>query len=135
MCLVREGGLSASGGGPLLEASARESMWVYSGLIAVETKIQKKISANFCLISCVVRSGALRFSLLPRIVLTSLLVVTGCSRAPQTQVSPRKWHEFEGTWTAVGNRYTMGLSSERNASIANLGSLLLAGASRPAVGF
>ena len=132
-----EKGLSVSGGRPLLEASARESISVYSGLIVVETEIQKNISANFHLISCVARSRALRFSLFPRIALASLLAVTGCGDAPR--VSPptdSEWHEFEGTWTAAGNRYTMGLGSERKASIANLdGSLLLAGASRPAIGF
>ena len=72
-------------------------------------------------------------------MLVSLLAVTGCGRAPQSQISPPsggEWHEFEGTWTAAGNRYTMSLGADRRASIANLGgSLLLAGPSRPALGF
>jgi hypothetical protein len=47
-----------------------------------------------------------------------------------------EWHEFQGTWTAAGNRSTMQLGSDRQVTISNLsGSLLLAGSSRPAVGF
>ena len=47
-----------------------------------------------------------------------------------------EWHEFEGTWTAAGSRHRINLGSDRRASIADLeGSLLLAGAARPAVGF
>src|SRR5215472_16386791 len=69
----------------------------------------------------------------------ALLVATACSRAPQTPVSPAagdEWHEFEGTWTAAGSRYAIGLGNDRQASIADFnGSLLLAGASRPSVGF
>ena len=47
-----------------------------------------------------------------------------------------EWHEFHGTWTATGSRRTIRLGDERRASIASYnGSLLLAGASRPGVGF
>jgi hypothetical protein len=73
------------------------------------------------------------------IALASLIFVTACSPAQQTSVSipaGDEWHEFQGTWTAAGSRSTMQLGSERRASISNLsGSLLLAGPSRPAVGF
>ena len=73
------------------------------------------------------------------VALFILLTVTACGSAPQTSV-PRTaaddWHEFQGTWTAAGSRSTMRFGSDRRASIANLnGSLLLAGPSRPAVGF
>jgi len=73
------------------------------------------------------------------LTLVGLLVMTACGPAPQTSMSlpaGGDWHEFEGTWTAAGSRYTMRLGGDRRASIANLnGSLLLAGPSRPAVGF
>jgi hypothetical protein len=73
------------------------------------------------------------------LVLTGLLFATACGPARQTPASVpagEDWHEFEGTWTATGSRYTIGLGNDRRASTANLnGSLLLAGPSRPAVGF
>lgn len=44
--------------------------------------------------------------------------------------------QFQGTWTATGNRDTLRLSGERRASISTFeGSIVLEGASRPAVGF
>lgn len=47
-----------------------------------------------------------------------------------------EWREFQGTWTAVGKRQVIPLGGDRRASIANFdGSLMLTGASRPAVGF
>ena len=72
-----------------------------------------------------------------KIVLTGLLVMTACGPTPQTTSPPvSEWHEFEGTWTAAGSRYSMSLGTNRRASTANLnGSLLLAGPSSPAVGF
>jgi hypothetical protein len=73
------------------------------------------------------------------IALASMIFVTACSPTPQTSVSTTardEWHEFQGTWTAAGNRSTMQLGSDRRVSISNLsGSLLLAGPTRPAVGF
>ena len=81
----------------------------------------------------------LRISKFRTIVLAGLLVVTACGPAPQTSESlpaSGEWREFQGTWTAAGSRHTMRLGGDRRASIANLnGSLLLAGASRPAIGF
>ncbi len=51
-------------------------------------------------------------------------------------VAPGEWKEFSGTWTAVGNRQTIGLGPGRRASVVDYtGSLLLSGPSRPAVGF
>src|SRR5215467_3488550 len=82
---------------------------------------------------------SVRFPLFRILTFVALVVVTACSRAPQTSISLQagdEWHEFEGTWTAAGSRHIMGLGSDRQASIANFnGSLLLAGPSRPAVGF
>jgi len=81
----------------------------------------------------------LRFSRFRILTLAAVLVVTACGQAPQTSVSlpaGDEWHEFEGTWTAAGSRYIMGLGNDRQASIANFnGSLVLAGPSRPAIGF
>ena len=46
------------------------------------------------------------------------------------------WREFEGTWTAAGNRHALSLGPDRRASIADLnGALLLIGPGRPGVGF
>lgn len=45
------------------------------------------------------------------------------------------WREFEGTWTAAGNREVIALGSARKASVSILrGSLLLSGPQRPALG-
>lgn len=72
-------------------------------------------------------------------VLLALLFMSACARAPQPAQSRSKhadWHEFHGTWTATGNRNEMLLEGDRRASIADFnGSLMLAGESRPNVGF
>ena len=84
------------------------------------------------------RSALPRFRFIA-IALTSLLVVSACARAPKGPESlpaGSEWHEFQGTWTAAGNRDMMRMGRDRRASITNFnGSLLLAGPSRPAVGF
>lgn len=86
--------------------------------------------------SAFVRTHLLRLS---AIAVSVLLLNVGCSRAPHTAQSASasdEWHEFHGTWTAVGNRDSIPLGSGRRASIAKLeGSLVLAGPSRPGVGF
>ena len=83
--------------------------------------------------------STLRLSPFRAIALTGLLVMTACTRTPQTTQSPSardEWHQFQGTWTAAGSRNSIPLGDGRRASIANLsGSLLLAGHSRPSVGF
>jgi hypothetical protein len=67
------------------------------------------------------------------------LAAAGCSPAPQatgTSAIGAEWREFEGTWTAAGGRQAIALGADRKASVSTLrGSLLLSGASRPAVGF
>jgi hypothetical protein len=46
------------------------------------------------------------------------------------------WRDFEGSWNAAGSRRTVFLGTERKASIIHLqGTMLLAGAGRPGVGF
>ena len=71
--------------------------------------------------------------------LLGLILMTGCGRAPQVSQSAssgREWHEFEGTWTAVGSRSVMQLGGDRRAAVSTFkGSLVLAGPSRPGVGF
>jgi hypothetical protein len=80
-----------------------------------------------------------RLSLSGKILLAGLLLMTGCDRALQgTQLGPAggDWHEFQGTWTTSGSRNIMPLAGDRRASISNFsGSLVLAGSSRPDVGF
>ena len=72
------------------------------------------------------------------IVAALVVAAAGCSPAPQ--VSPATdvgsgWREFEGTWTAAGNREVIVLGSARKASVSILrGSLLLSGPQRPALG-
>jgi hypothetical protein len=65
------------------------------------------------------------------------IALCGCSHKRSALISiSGESHEFEGTWTAAGSRYAMRLGENRQASIANLdGTLLLSGASRPALGF
>ena len=73
------------------------------------------------------------------IALAGLLFTAACSRAPHASESlsaDSEWHQFQGTWTAAGSRNSIPLGDGRRASIAKLeGSLVLTGASRPAVGF
>lgn len=67
-----------------------------------------------------------------------LVLIAACSPQPPAAaaVSGEGWHEFQGTWTAAGSRHIIRLGSDRQASVADLnGSLLLAGPSRPGVGF
>jgi hypothetical protein len=68
-----------------------------------------------------------------------LMAVSACGPAsspPDAPPSASEWHEFHGTWTATGSRHAIRLGGDRRASVADFnGSLLLAGASRPGVGF
>ena len=67
------------------------------------------------------------------------LLTTGCSHAPQDSRSASsngEWHDFKGTWTAAGSRSIMPFGGNRRTAISILkGSLVLAGPSRPYVGF
>lgn len=67
------------------------------------------------------------------------LLITACSRAPQVSKSASsggEWHDFQGTWTAAGSRNIMRLGGDRWAAVSIFnGSLVLAGPSRPGVGF
>jgi len=83
--------------------------------------------------------SALRLSSFLTIALAGLLVMTACNRSRQTSESlltESEWHEFQGTWTAAGSRISIPLGDGRRASTSKFeGSLVLAGPSRPGVGF
>lgn len=97
----------------------------------METKTQYAISIASL---CVQRI----FSALCCIGLMGLLM-TACSRAPHVSKSASpdgEWHDFQGTWTAAGSRNIMRLGGDRRAAVSSFnGSLVLAGPSRPGVGF
>lgn len=79
-------------------------------------------------------AGALRTVMLGGLL--TLLAACGPTSPPVETPPAGGWHEFQGTWTAAGIRHIVRLGSDRQASVANLnGSLLLAGPSRPGVGF
>lgn len=67
------------------------------------------------------------------------LLTSGCSHAPQGSQpasSSGEWHDFKGTWTAAGSRNIMPFGGDRRTAISTFnGSLVLAGSSRPNVGF
>lgn len=67
------------------------------------------------------------------------LLTTGCSHATQDSraaSSGGEWHDFKGTWTAAGSRNIMPFGEDRRTAISIFsGSLVLAGPSRPNVGF
>lgn len=71
--------------------------------------------------------------------LAALLALAACSPAAPpaaTASAEGDWREFHGTWTAAGSRDVIRLGPDRQASVASLsGTLLLAGPSRPGVGF
>lgn len=72
------------------------------------------------------------------VALAGVLVVAACGTMPQatSPLTGSEWHQFAGTWTAAGTRHSIQLGASREASTAQLtGSLLLAGPSKPAVGF
>jgi len=86
------------------------------------------------LLECSWLRRALRF-----VIVTGVVVLAACGSADspsEAKMSASGWHEFQGTWTATGHRTVIQLGVDRRASIADFdGSLLLAGASRPAIGF
>ena len=97
----------------------------------MDNKTQYAISVFAC------HSVQRLYSALCCIALMSLLL-TACSRAPRISTSalPDEWRDFQGTWTAAGTRNIMRLGGDRRAGVSRFeGSLVLAGPSRPGVGF
>jgi len=73
------------------------------------------------------------------VLLLTVFLGPGCVRK-STPIRPRssvtQWYEFQGTWTAAGSRDSLSLQGSRTSSISTFsGSLLLAGRSRPGIGF
>lgn len=82
-----------------------------------------------------VRESVSCFAALTLVILV-LFCLTACGHAPQTEGAVDGWHDFNGTWTAAGTRNIMPFTGDRRASIATFeGSLVLAGPTRPNVGF
>jgi hypothetical protein len=107
----------------------------FDGNVGSSSKLIREERLSF-LVAAFLRSHLLRqFA----ITVAVLLLNVACSRTPQTGQSASssdEWHEFQGIWTAAGSRDSIPLGGGRRASIAKLeGSLVLAGASRPGVGF
>ena len=73
------------------------------------------------------------------VLLACAMAATACGPAtesPKPQGTSGEWLEFAGSWNAAGSRRTISLGGERRASILDLsGTMLLAGANRPGVGF
>jgi len=85
--------------------------------------------------------AAMTLRLQPARIAAVALVATAlaaCGPAHEDVARPEDgdWRAFEGTWTATGSRHVIPLGGDRRASITDFnGSLVLAGPSRPAVGF
>lgn len=72
------------------------------------------------------------------VALVLALVACGqpVTETPKSTVPSGEWRDFKGSWNAAGTRHTIPLGAERKSSIIELrGTLLLAGAERPSVGF
>ena len=73
------------------------------------------------------------------LVVAVALAATACGPAkepPQSVAAFDEWREFGGSWSAAGTRHTIPLGADRRSSIIDIrGTMLLAGAERPGVGF
>lgn len=71
--------------------------------------------------------------------IAAMMALAACGPSPGPAEVPSAaggWHEFSGSWNAAGSRHTLGLGSDRRALLVDLtGTLLLAGPSRPGIGF
>jgi hypothetical protein len=78
-----------------------------------------------------------RRSLRRALALAALPLAVACSRPESDASAPAgEWREFGGSWTATGVRHGLQLGRGRRAAVFDLmGSLVLTGAERPAVGF
>ena len=73
-----------------------------------------------------------------RAIVLAACLLAACGPAPVPGPAPPagEMREFEGTWTASGTRRNIPFGPDRRASIAEFnGTLMLAGAGRPAAGF
>ena len=71
------------------------------------------------------------------VALTLVAIACGpVAEAPKPVPTSGEWREFEGSWNAAGSRRNISLGAQRRGSIIDLrGTMLLAGAGRPGVGF
>jgi hypothetical protein len=73
------------------------------------------------------------------VTVLALVLLAGCGNTAQVSTAAPSgdgWRDFEGTWTAAGNRTIIRLGGDRQAAVSTFrGSLVLAGPSRPGVGF
>ena len=71
--------------------------------------------------------------------MVALALAVACgpvTEPPKPVAATGEWREFEGSWNAAGSRRSISLGEDRRGSIIDLrGTLLLAGAGRPGVGF
>ena len=74
-----------------------------------------------------------------RLLLALAFVAAACGPSTESRrpaAAPGEWQEFEGSWNATGSRHSISLGEGRLGSIVSLkGTMLLAGAGRPGVGF
>ena len=71
------------------------------------------------------------------LVLTFITAACGsATQSPMPVAAAGEWLEFEGSWNGVGSRREIPLGENRIGAIVDLkGTMLLAGANRPGVGF
>jgi hypothetical protein len=76
-------------------------------------------------------------AIVPACVIALAFATGACDRKTEPPVTASgEWREFEGSWNAAGTRRTIPLGADRRGSIIDLrGSMSLAGAGRPGVGF
>ena len=69
--------------------------------------------------------------------LASALAACGPTTEPSAPApGSGDWREFQGSWNATGTRHAIPLGADRRATVVDLsGTMLLAGAGRPGVGF
>lgn len=81
-----------------------------------------------------------RFPRVARCALAAALIAATIACGSETPepapTTAEGWHEFSGSWTAAGRRKLLQLGPQRSVAVVEVsGSLLLSGASRPALGF
>ena len=79
--------------------------------------------------------SALRHEVLFAVALAAM-ACGPATESPKPRAASGEWLEFSGSWNASGSRQSISLGADRRGSILDLkGTMLLAGADRPGVGF
>ena len=77
-----------------------------------------------------------RFALLVALVLLASACGPVTEQPKQPASAAGEWRDFEGSWNAAGSRRSLSLGADRRSAIIELkGTMLIAGAGRPGVGF